>query len=630
MLSGRGGGHRPQIVQQSGPTMQEIESAMDQMMCQALEQCKAMYEARVTTLEGLVEQQQAQLQHLQQLGVLDSRVSQLAHEVSALHLEHTVLRDDSQAAAECLLGSGALPAPLLHARRKACQSLSAFRSLMESPERVQAMEGLLGGRAAEVAHLGAASRGFREARRVAREKAPQQTARAAEDIDEEAFQQLRDFEPPRAELDKWEKSVTVHTVIGSLKVEGLIGKTDALKYSDVFKIFSQLGLTLDQFVEKFTTVRRTRTAEHLEEMAGKVLERLSSQRAEKGVISCRDVYRLLEIVGYPLRRFKAVISGSDDHEQAQATQKLGGYRIRAQIGQGRSGSASYLGEHVSDQTRVAIKWPAPRDELAVLKEIQRAAPKGCLGLPKLLAHGDCQREPYFVTELLGSPLSRVFQCLDGSDRKWPALRVIGRLVLRRLQALHACGFVHCDISPENIVLGRARESAGGGPLLTLYLVDFEHAQKYPGGRALGVDASSAEWSSIRSGDGGERLPEDDLEALGWVLTNGLLGDLPWFPWLAAAYKDWDSQWTRHQAAKQVQSAKTHFLNGGWRALSSRKAVKMPVELSGFIPACRPENAVPGKPDYTSLMALLGGSRDVGSEEAEQDDLRQLTEHISEL
>lgn len=621
------GGPAPQIVQQAGPSMQEIEQTMDQMMGQALEQCRAMYESRITTLEGLVEQQQVQLQQLSQLSVLDSRLEQLAHEVSSLHLDHTVAKDDSQAVFECILGSGLIPAPQLQARRRSCQCLSAFCSLMESKDRRQAMEGLASDR--DVARLYMASRSFQGARKAAAEKA--QPAKTVEDLDDEVFQELKDYEPARAELDKWDKSLTVHTLLGTLKIEGLICKTDVVKYADVYKVFTQLGLTLDQFVDKFTRVRRSRTAEHLEEMAGKILGRFSSQRTaeSKDVISCRDLYRLLEIIGYPLQKFKTIVNGSEEPEQPEQVQKLGGYKIRTPIGQGRN-SVLYLGESLSDQSRVAIKWPAPRDELAMLKDVARAAPKGCMGVPKLLAHGESQREPYFVTELLGSPLSRVFTGLDAgaAEQRWPSLCVMGRLVLRRLQALHGCGFVHCDVSTENIALGVSREQSNGSTCFGLYLVDFEHAQKHPGGRALGSDCGSAEWSSIRSANGGERTPEDDLEALGWVLMNGFFGDLPWFPWLTAAYKEWDSQWTRHQAVKQAQVAKQQFLAGGWKAFACRKSLKVPAELADFIPAC--QKSTPGKPDYAKLFALLGGGADAASAEAEREDIQQFTKLLAGL
>jgi len=607
---------------------------VDEMMAGTLEQCKAMFETRIAALESLVEQQATQIGHLQQLGELESRLTQLAHEVSALHLDHSVLKDDHQALTECLISGGTLVVSKLQLRRRVCKSLSAFCSLTESKERMQSMKSTLG-QGQEMAQLSMASRAFAGVLKLAVEKT--QPPRHVGDLHDDAlWQELKDYEPLPSELDKWERSALVSTVIGNLKVEGVLSKSEGVKFSDVLKIFSHLGLTLDQFVDKFTRVRRNRSAEEVEDMTTEILKRFAQKRAGGGsVMPCRDLYRLLEVVGYPLHRFRTIYNGSDEEEAgAQSAQKLGGYRIRNQISQGRS-SASYLGEHVSDQTKVIIKWPAPREELNVLKEIQRAATQGSLGVPKLLAHGDSQREPYFVTELLGSSLGKVFQHLEAgpSERRWPVLRVMGRLLVRRLQALHGCGFLHCDISPENVVLGRARAegSDAGSQLLALYFVDFEHAQRYPGAKKAGIDVGSIEWSSIRSGDGGEPLPQDDLEAVGWTLLNGLLGDLPWFSWLSAAYKDWESQWTRYQAVKQVQLAKTSFITkGGWKSFCSRKGVKMPEELTSFFHACRPDGGATGKPDYGSLVALLGGKREQGTNKDEREDLGLLTESLSSL
>jgi len=623
----RGGPMQPP----AGPTMQDIEAMMDQMIAGLLEQCKSMFEARVATLENLAEQQQAQLQQLQQLSSLDTRVSQVSGDLSALQLDHSTLRDDSQALCDCLLGAKLFGVTQMHQRRRICGSLSVFRSMMEDQEVMRGMRLLLGGRGVDITQLSMASRAFHGACRTAATRT--QTARLIQDLDESLWPKLKDFEPSPLVLDKWEKSVTVHTIIGSFRVEGIVGKTDFLKFSDVYKILPQLGLTLEQFVDKFTSVRRTRSAEDVEQMANEILNRFSAHGVEgKDMIKCTDFYRLLEVIGYSLRRFKSIYNGCDEPEDvSQSSQRLGTYRIRGQIGQGRN-SVCYLGEHIGDNVRVAIKWPAPRDELATLKDIHRAAPKGgCLGLPRLLATGDSQGQPYFVTELLGSSLSKVFQSLHSrpSLGRWPILRVIGRLVLRRLEALHSCGYVHCDISPENIVLGRARsDGQDTDPQFALFLVDFEHAQKFPRGRSLGLDCGSAEWSSIRSGDGGERLPEDDLEALGWVLVNGLLGDLPWFPWLTMAYKDWDSRWTRYQVVRQVQRAKVRFLRGGWRVLGCRRSIHVPAELLSFIRGCCPPAS--GKPDYALLTALLGGSAGFNRQEAEREDLRQFVQLVRPL
>merc|ERR1712039_751477 len=213
-----------------------------------------------------------------------------------------------------------------------------------------------------------------------------------------------------------------------------------------------------------------------------------------------------------------------------------------------------------------------------------------------------------------------------------ALRVIGRLAVRRLQALHTCGYVHCDVSPGNILLGHARgDSKKDIPRFALYLIDFEHALRYPGGSKLSSDVGSAEWSSIRSADSCERLPEDDLEAVGWMLLHGLVGSLPWLEWLTEAYKDWDSQFTRARVVKQVQRAKIQLLDHGWKAFDcTRRSAGIHTELATFIRACQSDGATPGHPNYGALIALLGGDVRLNSQEAEQADLDQFAELVTKF
>jgi len=234
---------------------------------------------------------------------------------------------------------------------------------------------------------------------------------------------------------------------------------------------------------------------------------------------------------------------------------------------------------------------------------------------------------------LGSPLTNVFQRIDGCrlPQRWLALKIIGRLMVRRLQAFHSCGFVHCDVSPENILMGRPRGGgAGAAPLPMLYLIDFELAQRYPGGNKVEGNIGSSEWSSIRSADVVERLPEDDLEALGWVLLHGLVGALPWFDWLSAAYRDWDSKWNRVQAVKQVQRAKVQLLDESPGAVGWRRSVGMPDELLAFLRSCRNMASSPGQTSYATLLSRLGGDTGLNEQEADRHDLEQFAKHVVPL
>mmetsp|Transcript_34441 Transcript_34441/g.73344 ORF Transcript_34441/g.73344 Transcript_34441/m.73344 type:complete len:154 (+) Transcript_34441:3-464(+) len=152
-----------------------------------------------------------------------------------------------------------------------------------------------------------------------------------------------------------------------------------------------------------------------------------------------------------------------------------------------------------------------------------------------------------------------------------------------------------------------------------------------------MDRGSAEWSSVRSAEGGEPLPQDDVEALGWVLLNGLLGALPWFEWLSEAYKDWhgSSKWTRHAVIRQVQRAKAKLLEEGWVALGWREPVAMRAEVAAgklleFIKASRLEATSSKQPQYDVLITLLGGKVDLSSQDAEKLDLDEFAKVVAPM
>jgi len=199
--------------------------------------------------------------------------------------------------------------------------------------------------------------------------------------------------------------------------------------------------------------------------------------------------------------------------------------------------------------------------------------------------------------------------------------------------------VHCDISPENILLGLPRqgrtskEKAPAPGALTPYLIDFGLAQKHPGGMPLEGDHGSAEWSSVRSAAGACRRPEDDLEALGWLMVNGLFGDLPWFDLLAKAYKTWDlSRSHRARAVRKVQEAKLQLLNDGWGSLGDEwlRLATIPPALDRYMHTCRSDRATGMRPDYAMLSELLGGREGLSLFDAENEDLKLLQDTLDRL
>mmetsp|Transcript_57207 Transcript_57207/g.114693 ORF Transcript_57207/g.114693 Transcript_57207/m.114693 type:complete len:520 (-) Transcript_57207:157-1716(-) len=296
--------------------------------------------------------------------------------------------------------------------------------------------------------------------------------------------------------------------------------------------------------------------------------------------------------------------------------RIGDFRVKRSIGRGAAGVCVYLVEHLFYGLQGALKWPAKPEEAHAMLDLHKRLPKGYIGVPQLLAYGCYEEKQYIVTPMLGATLVTDFRLMQALqvDERWQALCVIGRIVLQRLETIHSCGFVHCDMSPENVLHGTENNRN------TLFLIDYGLARRYPGGRPLRGDFGSAEWSSIRSAEGGERRPEDDLEALGWVLAHGLVGEAPWVKTLREAYPEFGSVEKREYTIKQVQLAKAKLLESGWENMGSEYELfgDIPEELWTFLRACRTKTVAPALPNYARLHVLLGAPEHCDPMEAEKE------------
>lgn len=316
----------------------------------------------------------------------------------------------------------------------------------------------------------------------------------------------------------------------------------------------------------------------------------------------------------------------------------GDFLVFATLGFGMSstGSVVYLAQHKRTFRPVALKWPVPAKELETLREVGAKAP-GTVGLPKLLGWGSHSGQHYFASELLGLDLSTVLASLTEKalDQRWALVSLMGRIILRRLEVVHRCGYVHGDVAPHNILMGRA----GASPAV-LHLIDFGCAQPFPGGRPLPGEEGSMEFSSVRSGDMGEWHVEDDLEALGWTLVHGMFGDLPWFKTLQDLYVLKASKSTpadviaetTESTRKSVQESKAKLLTEGWGALGepwTTTFASVPSDLDRFMRLCQAPAPVPHALEhYASLAACLGGDEATAmSPEAEAAEERELRERL---
>ena len=146
-----------------------------------------------------------------------------------------------------------------------------------------------------------------------------------------------------------------------------------------------------------------------------------------------------------------------------------------------------------------------------------------------------------ASQLLGPSIDELLWATSGGTTlSTPCVLRLAAEMLARLQALHAAGYVHNDVSLRNFCMGRGGEAlvAGGtrakasppddSCASTVYLVDFGLATRV-GGYAENTTTGTPLFASAAAHRGQRRRcePADDLEALCFILAYLGSGALPW-------------------------------------------------------------------------------------------------------
>ncbi|KAJ3119403.1 Tau-tubulin kinase 2 [Physocladia obscura] len=150
---------------------------------------------------------------------------------------------------------------------------------------------------------------------------------------------------------------------------------------------------------------------------------------------------------------------------------------------------------------------------------------------------------YMVMELLGPNLSELRRKSPSGRFSVATAAVLGRQMLRGIQALHEVGILHRDIKPGTVEAYCVYEIGNfcmSMPDLTnqskqkCYLIDFGLSRRY-----LGIDGrvreprskvgfrGTARYASVNAHIGVELSRVDDLWSLFYLLVEFLVGTLPW-------------------------------------------------------------------------------------------------------
>ncbi|KAG6035480.1 hypothetical protein E4U41_006073 [Claviceps citrina] len=206
------------------------------------------------------------------------------------------------------------------------------------------------------------------------------------------------------------------------------------------------------------------------------------------------------------------------------------YKIDYKIGQGGFGLV-YAGTDTKTNEEVAIKLTHARGDTETqtleYEAETYAALAGGAGIPHVHWYG--QQDDYFVLvqELLGPSLEDVF---NYCDRKFSLKTVllIANQCIQRLRYIHEKGFLHCDVKPDNFLLGTGRNGN------IIYTIDFGLARDFEADDGRGIMdnrplGGTTRYASINhhKGKGLGQSRGDDLESLGYVLLYFAHSRLPW-------------------------------------------------------------------------------------------------------
>ena len=243
------------------------------------------------------------------------------------------------------------------------------------------------------------------------------------------------------------------------------------------------------------------------------------------------------VAGRP--RFAGELAGLRDHVLAGISTKrsrtVGRYRLGRAIGSGTFGTV-YEADDPELQRKVAIKLFAPSGAAHTERVLREARMLATLASPNVVhvfevgTLDDASAAPYLVMELVDGPTLRAH--LATQARPWRETVAVVIAAARGLAAAHACGVVHRDIKPDNIILasdgrprvvdfGLARVAADATENSRASLSDDQEPTLTPAGLVLGTPAYMAPEAFT-----GPCTPRSDQYSLCVTLFEALFGVRP--------------------------------------------------------------------------------------------------------
>ena len=149
------------------------------------------------------------------------------------------------------------------------------------------------------------------------------------------------------------------------------------------------------------------------------------------------------------------------------------------------------------------------------------------GIVKIITTGHTKKYNILIEPLLGSSLYTLY--LDNNKNfNLKDICQIAIQCIERLESVHNKGIIHCDIKPENFLIGLKDKRI-------IYLIDFGLSRKYRSDRTKNhiqfsitkTMIGTARYASRNAISGLQLSRRDDLESLSYTILYFLTKKLPW-------------------------------------------------------------------------------------------------------
>ena len=203
----------------------------------------------------------------------------------------------------------------------------------------------------------------------------------------------------------------------------------------------------------------------------------------------------------------------------KASDRIGSYEIEKEIQPIIEGwtSLTYLAKHRSEGNQVVLKLANPGSPIAERLEVERQIYALSLaGVPRLLDAGSDAGFDYIVTERIHSVDLRTHIDRNGVLNAAEAV-AIGLQVCESMEALHSHQWLHCDLTPANLLIDKQDR---------VHLIDFGLAVEFGADSPAGISGTPS-FLSPEIINQAPLVPASDIYSFGCVLYFMLMGQKPY-------------------------------------------------------------------------------------------------------